>query len=296
MKKILLILVALIGFGIMVNAQDVILKQDGSEIKAKVTEITDQQIKYKDFDFQSGPTRNINISEVFMITYENGQKEVFRKHIETKEVSALEAANVSDTESNETVYLPESMQSRKDVIVKVIGGGFQARITNIDSKYIFYLKSKKSGKEVDKKIKQKKIAYTYSFNEKAKQELYPSRMNAQEYLSLPVYFDKHMNWYVFGTNGMHLLALRKLHPDIYNNYTEGKELVDRAWNLRVLALAFCWVLPVSLALSIPANVMTRNGVNKINKAVVDYHAICVKLETRDKYGIIITPYQLIPSF
>jgi len=64
-------------------AQDIILKQDGSEIKAKVLEITDQQIKYKDFDFQSGPTRNINIPDVFMITYENGQKEVFNKKTST---------------------------------------------------------------------------------------------------------------------------------------------------------------------------------------------------------------------
>ena len=42
-------------------------------------EITDLLIKYKDFDFQDGPTRNINISDVFMITYENGQKEVFKQ-------------------------------------------------------------------------------------------------------------------------------------------------------------------------------------------------------------------------
>jgi len=58
-------------------AQDVILKRDGLDIKAKVLEITDQQVKYKDYDFQDGPIRNINISDVFMITYENGQKEVF---------------------------------------------------------------------------------------------------------------------------------------------------------------------------------------------------------------------------
>jgi len=64
-------------------AQDIILKQDGSEIKAKVLEITDQQIKYKNFDFQNGPTRNINILEVFMITYENGQKEVFNRKTST---------------------------------------------------------------------------------------------------------------------------------------------------------------------------------------------------------------------
>jgi hypothetical protein len=78
-RKILTMLVALIGFGITVNAQDIILKKDGSETKAKVLEITEQHVKYKDFDFQSGPTRNINISEVFMITYENGEKEVFNK-------------------------------------------------------------------------------------------------------------------------------------------------------------------------------------------------------------------------
>jgi len=77
MKKILLFLIAVIGFGIILNAQDVILKKDGSEIVAKVLEITEQQIKYKDFDFQTGPIRNLNISEVFMITYENGRKEVF---------------------------------------------------------------------------------------------------------------------------------------------------------------------------------------------------------------------------
>jgi hypothetical protein len=86
MKKVFLILVVIIGFGIMANAQDIILKKDASEIKAKVIEITDQQVKYKDFDYQNGPVRNVNISEVFMITYENGQKEVFNKPTEATPV------------------------------------------------------------------------------------------------------------------------------------------------------------------------------------------------------------------
>jgi len=79
----------------MVNAfaQDVILKKDGSEVKAKVLEVSDQQIKYKEFDFQTGPTHIINTYEVFMITYENGQKEVFNKqapaHIRQKPYSPL---------------------------------------------------------------------------------------------------------------------------------------------------------------------------------------------------------------
>jgi len=99
MKKALLIFVAIFGFGIIANAQDVILKKDGSEIKAKVLEITDQQIKYKEFDFQSGPIRNINISEVFMITYENGRKEVFNKLNETNAPSSKQQSVTNCTKN-----------------------------------------------------------------------------------------------------------------------------------------------------------------------------------------------------
>jgi len=81
MKKMLLILVTAIGFGMIANAQDIILKRDGTEIKAKVLETTDQVIKYKEFDFQDGPTRNINKSEVFRITYSNGKIELFNKNV-----------------------------------------------------------------------------------------------------------------------------------------------------------------------------------------------------------------------
>ena len=100
MKKILLIVVAFIGIGITTNAQDIILKKDASEIKAKVIEITDQQVKYKDFDFESGPTRSVNISEVFMITYENGQKEVFNKLNETTTTSSSKPKSMTNCAKN----------------------------------------------------------------------------------------------------------------------------------------------------------------------------------------------------
>ena len=83
MKKIFLIFIAVFGLVIIANAQDIILKKDGSEIEAKVIEITDQYVKYKDFNFQTGPIRNLKISEVFRITYENGKKEIFNKPNET---------------------------------------------------------------------------------------------------------------------------------------------------------------------------------------------------------------------
>ena len=57
--------------------QDVIIKNGGNEIKAKVKEITEQSIKYKRYDHLEGPLRNISKREVFMIIYENGKTEKF---------------------------------------------------------------------------------------------------------------------------------------------------------------------------------------------------------------------------
>ena len=107
-KKELLILVAVIGLGITARSQDIILKKDASEIKAKVLEITDQQIKYKDFDFQDGPTRNINISEVFMVTYENGQKEVFNKLTDAKESTEAKRNKVVTENLTALMYQPHA--------------------------------------------------------------------------------------------------------------------------------------------------------------------------------------------
>jgi len=76
MKRILFLL--LVGLSSnLIFAQDIIVKQNGDEIKSKILEITSETIKYKEFEFQDGPTRNINISDVFMVIYENGKREKF---------------------------------------------------------------------------------------------------------------------------------------------------------------------------------------------------------------------------
>ncbi|WP_100628025.1 hypothetical protein [Algoriphagus formosus] len=75
MKFILVILGMLFSFSNY--AQDVITKKDGTDIEAKVLEVTPEEIKYKRFDNQSGPTFTILISEVLMVTYENGTRDIF---------------------------------------------------------------------------------------------------------------------------------------------------------------------------------------------------------------------------
>lgn len=58
-------------------SQDIIVKKDGARIEAKVVEITLAMIKYEKYDYPGGPIRNVAISEVRSIEFENGEIEVF---------------------------------------------------------------------------------------------------------------------------------------------------------------------------------------------------------------------------
>jgi len=78
MKKILLILVAVFGFGIIANAQDVIVTTEGKKINSKVVEVNENDIRYKLFDNPSGPTYFMKKSEIATILYESGHVDVFR--------------------------------------------------------------------------------------------------------------------------------------------------------------------------------------------------------------------------
>ena len=75
MKKLIL-LISIVGvFNSNFFSQDIIFTKSQTEIKAKVLEITPDAIKYKEYDFIDGPTRNIVKSDVFMIQFANGKKE-----------------------------------------------------------------------------------------------------------------------------------------------------------------------------------------------------------------------------
>lgn len=62
---------------------DEIIFKDGRELKGKVTEITQTEIKYRKCDMPDGPVYVVKKTEVFMIRYANGSKDVFKEE-ETK--------------------------------------------------------------------------------------------------------------------------------------------------------------------------------------------------------------------
>ncbi len=77
MNKRLFLLTLLLSFVATVVAQDVITLKNGDEINGKVTKVTSTEIEYKLATNPDGPTYTKAVSEIFMVKYENGQKDVF---------------------------------------------------------------------------------------------------------------------------------------------------------------------------------------------------------------------------
>lgn len=61
------------------EAQDVIVKKDGTTILSKVLEVNEANLKYKKFKNPQGPTYSISLSEIMSVNYENGEKDTFEK-------------------------------------------------------------------------------------------------------------------------------------------------------------------------------------------------------------------------
>ena len=69
--------VMLLLIGTYANAQDLIVKRDGSVIQAKVTKVGTSEVEYKKWSNQDGPQYSIAVADILAINYKNGDKETF---------------------------------------------------------------------------------------------------------------------------------------------------------------------------------------------------------------------------
>lgn len=78
-----------------VAAQDIIVMRNGDEVKAKVTKVGTTEVEYHKWSNQDGPVYSVAKSDVFMVKYQNGEKDVFdnASHADSKDPS--EAPNSS---------------------------------------------------------------------------------------------------------------------------------------------------------------------------------------------------------
>ncbi len=101
-KAILAVMFALVVCS--ATAQDVIVKRNGDEIEAKVLTITDNDVSYKKWSNQEGPTYTTSIGDIFMIKYSNGDKDVFEAKDTDKNTNQ---SNINGGEGNNDPSLIE---------------------------------------------------------------------------------------------------------------------------------------------------------------------------------------------
>jgi hypothetical protein len=111
MKRLLFILFCLGYLLSAVQAQDIIMQTNGKDIRVKVTEINSNEIKYKIFDNLSGPDFGLLYSDIFMIKYENGDKDMFEKNPATGKIQIRHIVNPNPKQSPATNTIPEQKQS-----------------------------------------------------------------------------------------------------------------------------------------------------------------------------------------
>ncbi len=97
MKKFYICLPAILTCIFQLSAQDIITKRNGEEIEAKVAEIGDTQIKYRKYENPQGALYNIPASEVFVIRFEDGTREVITPLDGASQTSARTTAKPAAT-------------------------------------------------------------------------------------------------------------------------------------------------------------------------------------------------------
>ncbi len=108
MKKYFLVLIFLCFGCIPAFSQDTLYKRNGDILFTRILEVNPENVKFKKIEFLDGPIYTLEKSELFMIRYQNGLKDVFltekvesnedyakggSKHVPNKKISFEEIAD-----------------------------------------------------------------------------------------------------------------------------------------------------------------------------------------------------------
>lgn len=103
MKNTHMLIVTLMLYCITANSQDIIIKKNGDEIKAKVLEVSAIEVKYKRFESQQAATYVLEKSEIFMVKYEDGSKDIFNSDQVTNTVMTANSSGSNEPVSENTI-------------------------------------------------------------------------------------------------------------------------------------------------------------------------------------------------
>jgi hypothetical protein len=123
---------------LQLNAQDVITKRNGTEVQAKVLEITAAEVKFKRFDNPSGPLYILPVSGILTIRYENGTKDTFNQSPVVAAIAASSDTATADSaaQSIGDLRVRAEQDAQEYYVGKNSGSGWTAFFTVLTSPLI----------------------------------------------------------------------------------------------------------------------------------------------------------------
>ena len=117
MKKVFASCLFLLGASVL-QAQDVLTKRNGDELQVKVVKISADEVEYKKWSNPDGPSYVVPKAEVFMVKYQNGDKDVFDSAPAAKpaEASAASSAPVKAAPAADNAALIEEFNRVDDAL------------------------------------------------------------------------------------------------------------------------------------------------------------------------------------
>jgi|GEM_PF-4098083 len=114
MKRKLFLMISFVFAVYASYAQDIITKVSGEEIPAVITEVGATDIKYKRFENQDGPAYTMQKSEIFMIRYQNGEREMFGVQAQSQQQAqtAQKTQQQSGQQNQSSGGLPEFLKKK----------------------------------------------------------------------------------------------------------------------------------------------------------------------------------------
>lgn len=148
MKKILVTLLFLIP--ILAQAQDVIVKKDGNTVLAKVTKVSENEVEYRKYNSSSERVYTISTSEIMVINYEDGDRDVFESSNQpeaksNQEPSLIKVAvspNNSDCVAfynNQHFYVTKSARSKAATFGLFMMGVKKESVLSNDDLEVFFI-------------------------------------------------------------------------------------------------------------------------------------------------------------
>ena len=96
MKQFFLLAVAAVA-ALSAMAQDIIITRDSKRIEAKITEVSSSEIRYKEFNNQSGPVFVLRTDEINTIIYQNGTVKTFEHNAAPAATSSSSSSSYNTT-------------------------------------------------------------------------------------------------------------------------------------------------------------------------------------------------------